>query len=82
MLIRRNGWKPTLLVMDLTNEADLLKQDVVPGTDDSETLPAAISKVSRLTQRLPGLAIVASQDCVADTDLFRATGRTSPSGEE
>ena len=82
MLIRRDGWDPILLVGDLTYEAGLLEQDVVSGTGDSETLLASISKVSRLKQRLSGLAILASHDFAADTDLFRAAGRTSPSGEE
>jgi hypothetical protein len=35
MLIRPDGWDPILLVGDLTYEADLLEQDVVPGTVDS-----------------------------------------------
>jgi N-acyl homoserine lactone hydrolase len=81
MLIRRDGWDPILLVGDLTYRADLLEQDILPGTGDRETLLASFAKVRRLKQRLPGLTLVASHDFSADERISRATGRTQPSGE-
>lgn len=81
MLIRRHGWDPILLVGDLTYEANLLEQDIVPGTGEGETLLASFAKVRRLKQRLPGLTIVASHDFAADERISQATGRTPASGE-
>jgi glyoxylase-like metal-dependent hydrolase (beta-lactamase superfamily II) len=74
MLIRREGWDPILLVGDLTYEADLLDQDVVPGVGDREALLTSFAKVRRLEERLPGLAIVASHDFGAAEAIARATG--------
>lgn len=48
MLIRREGWDPILLVGDLTYEAALVEQDVVPGVGDREALPASYAKVRAL----------------------------------
>lgn len=75
MLIRQEGWDPIILVGDLTYEADLLEQDIVPGTGDRDTLLASFAKVRRLKERLPGLAIVASHDFAANERVSRATGR-------
>ncbi len=72
MLIRQNGWNPILLVGDLTYEAALLEQDVVPGTGDRETLLASFAKVRALKARLPDLAIVASHDFGAEAAITRA----------
>ena len=74
MLIRREGWDPILLVGDLTYEAALLEQDVVPGTGDRAALLASFAKVKRLKECLPGLAIVASHDFAAAEAVARATG--------
>ncbi|MFK7940651.1 MAG: N-acyl homoserine lactonase family protein [Roseovarius sp.] len=76
LLIRREGWDPILLVGDLTYEAALLEQDIVPGTGDKETLLASFAKVRALRRRLPGLVIVASHDVAAETALSKAM-RTS-----
>ena len=73
MLIRQDGWDPILLAGDLTYEATLLEQDIVPGTGDGETLLASFGKVRRLKERLPGLAIVASHDFAAEEEVPRAT---------
>ena len=73
MLIRQDGWDPILLVGDLTYEAALLEQDVVPGTGEKKTLLASFAKVRRLKQRLPGLAIVASHDFAAENAVSEAT---------
>ena len=75
MLIRQEGWDPILLVGDLTYEAELLDQDIVPGKGDSDTLLASFAKVRRLKQSLPGLTIVASHDFAADERVSSATGR-------
>ena len=72
MLIRQNGWDPILLVGDLTYEAVLLEQNIVPGTGDKETLRASFAKVRRLKHRLPGLAVVASHDFAAQEVVSRA----------
>jgi len=77
MLIRREGWDPILLVGDLTYEADLLDQDVVPGVGDREALLTSFAKVRRLKERLPRLAIVASHDFGAAEAIARATGGAS-----
>jgi N-acyl homoserine lactone hydrolase len=79
MLIRQDGWDPILLVGDLTYEAALLEDDIVPGTGDRETLRASFAKVRRLKQRLPGLAIVASHDFAAKDALSQATRNSSDS---
>ncbi len=79
MLIRRAGWDPILLVGDLTYETAMLEQDVVPGTGDSATLLASFSKVRRLKERLPKLAIVASHDFGAQEAISRATGQVAQS---
>ena len=74
MLIRRPGWAPILLVADLTYEADLLEQDVIPGTGDRDALLASFAKVRRLKEKLPGLVIIASHDAKAGELLAQATG--------
>ncbi|NIZ61345.1 hypothetical protein DL239_10200 [Sedimentitalea sp. CY04] len=74
MLIRRPGWAPILLVADLTYEAALLEQDIVPGTGDRDALLASFAKVRRLKEKLPGLVIVASHDAAARGLLAQATG--------
>ena len=73
MLLRQDGWNPILLVGDLTYEAALLEQDVVPGTGEKKALLASFAKVRRLKQRLPGLAIVASHDFAAERVVSVAT---------
>ncbi|MGI9353780.1 MAG: N-acyl homoserine lactonase family protein [Rhizobiaceae bacterium] len=73
MLIRQPGWDPILLVGDLTYETALLENDVLPGTGDRETLLASYTKIHRLKERLPGLAIVASHDFAAEKAVLRAT---------
>ncbi len=75
LLVRQDDWDPILLVGDLTYEAALLEQGIVPGTGDKETLLASFAKVRRLKERLPGLAIVASHDFSAEKALLRATGQ-------
>jgi glyoxylase-like metal-dependent hydrolase (beta-lactamase superfamily II) len=77
MLIRREQWDPILLVGDLTYEAALLEQDVVPGVGDREALLASFTKVRRLKKRLSGLAIVASHDFGAAEAVARATRKAS-----
>jgi len=72
MLIRRDGWDPILLAGDLTYEAALLEQDIVPGTGDRDTLLASFAKVRRLKSRLPGLVIVASHDFDAQAAISQA----------
>lgn len=74
MLIRQDGWKPILLVADLTYEVAMLEADRVPGTGDPETLRASFAKVRRLRDQLPGLEIVASHDFGAKEAIARATG--------
>ncbi len=75
LLIRQEGWDPILLVGDLTYEASLLEQDIVPGTGDKDTLLASFAKVRRLKERLPGLAVIPSHDFTAADQIARATGR-------
>ena len=72
MLVRQDGWDPILLVGDLTYEAALLEQDIVPGTGDSKTLMASFEKVRRLKSQLPGLVIVASHDFGAEAAITHA----------
>ncbi|WP_422037077.1 N-acyl homoserine lactonase family protein [Roseibium sp.] len=74
MLIRQAGWDPILLVGDLTYEAALLDQDVVPGVGEAEVLRASFAKVRALKKRLPNLAIAASHDFAAAEIVARATG--------
>ncbi len=81
MLIRQEGWRPILLVADLTYETTLLEEDRVPGTGDKETLLASFAKVRRLKERLPGLEIVASHDFAAKKALARAIRPTEKNGE-
>lgn len=73
MLIRRADWDPILLVGDLSYEASLLEQDIVPGTGDKKALLASFAKVRRLKDRLPGLTIVASHDFSAEEAISHAT---------
>ena len=75
MLIRQNGWDPILLVGDLTYEAALLEQDIVPGTGDRKLLLASFAKVRQLKERLPGLSIIASHDFAAKDAISKATCR-------
>lgn len=82
MLIRQDGWDPILLVGDLTYEAALLEDDIVPGTGDREALRASFAKVRRLKQCLPGLAVVASHDFSAEESVSRATRNFSNSFRE
>ena len=77
MLIRQEGWRPILLVGDLTYETALLEQDIVPGTGEKDTLLASFAKVGRLQQRLLGLAIAASHDFAAEEAVSRATRNSS-----
>jgi glyoxylase-like metal-dependent hydrolase (beta-lactamase superfamily II) len=76
MLIRQEGWRPILLVADLTYETTLLEKDQVPGTGDKETLLSSFSKVRRLKERLPDVEIVASHDFASKDAIARATGTT------
>ena len=76
MLIRQDGWDPILLVADLTYEAALMAQDVIPGVGDGLTLRASFAKVRRLQDHLPSLAIVPSHDFSASEFVARATGVT------
>lgn len=82
MLIREEGWRPILLVADLTYETALLEQDCVPGTGDKEALLASFAKVRRLKERLPELEIVASHDFEAKRALARATRLAFEEGED
>ncbi len=82
LLIRQDGWDPILLVGDLTYEAALLEQDIVPGTGDRATLFDSFAKVRRLKERLPGLAIVASHDFAAAEAVSRATQKNPPTHKE
>ncbi|WP_424940408.1 N-acyl homoserine lactonase family protein [Aliiroseovarius sp. S253] len=77
MLIRQGGWDPILLVGDLTYEAGLLDQDILPGTGDKGMLLASFAKVRRLRDRLPDLAVIASHDFAAEKTVARAMGRAS-----
>ena len=74
MLIRREGWDPILLVGDLTYEAGLIEQDVLPGVGDRKALLSSYAKVRALQERLPRLTIVASHDSAATEAVARATG--------
>ena len=76
LLIRGEGWRPILLVADLTYETALLERDQVPGTGDKETLLSSFAKVRRLKARLPDMEIVASHDFAAKEAITRATGAT------
>lgn len=82
MLVRQDGWRPILLVADLTYETALLEKDQVPGTGDKETLLASFAKVRRLKERLPELEIVASHDFAAKEALARATCGNAEKGED
>lgn len=77
MLIRQVGWSPILLVADLTYDAALMAQEVIPGVGDGPTLRASFAKVRELRDRLPNLAIVASHDFSASEFVARATGAAS-----
>lgn len=74
MLIRREGWDPILLVGDLTYEAGLIEQDVLPGVGDRKALLSSYAKVRALQERLPRLTIVASHDSAAAEAVAQATG--------
>lgn len=74
MLIRREGWRPILLVADLTYDAALLERDQIAGTGDKETLLSSFAKVRGLKARLPDMEIVASHDFAAKDAINRATG--------
>ena len=76
MLIRQDGWRPILLVADLTYETALLEKGQVPGTGDKEMLLASFAKVRRLKERLPDMEIVALHDFTAKEAITRATGAT------
>ena len=73
MLIRQDGWDPILLVGDLTYQADLLENNILPGTGDKKTLLESFAKVRRLKEKLPNLAIVASHDFAAEEAILQAT---------
>jgi len=81
-LIRQEGWRPILLVADLTYETALLEKDQVPGTGDKETLLSSFAKVRRLKERLPDMEIVASHDFAAKEALARATLATLEKGDD
>jgi N-acyl homoserine lactone hydrolase len=72
MLIRSGGWSPILLVGDLTYEAALIDNDVVPGTGDPAELYSTYAKVRRLKEQLPDLAIVPSHDFNAAEEIKQA----------
>jgi len=81
LLIRQQGWRPILLVADLTYETALLEKDQIPGTGDKEALLSSFAKVRRLKERLPDMEIVASHDFAAKDAIDRATGATLEKGE-
>ena len=73
MLIRSEGWAPILLVADLTYEASLLDDDILPGTGDATRLLNSYANVRKLRQKLPGLIIVPSHDFSASEAIAKAT---------
>ncbi len=72
MLIRSDGWPPILLVGDLTYDANLLEQGVIPGTGDEAALRLSFAKVRRLKEKLTDLVIVPSHDFSASEAIGRA----------
>lgn len=72
MLIRREGWRPILLVGDLTYEAALLEKDITPGIGDAAELRKSYANVRHLKEQLPDLVIVPSHDFAAVDDIERA----------
>lgn len=77
MLIRQEGWDPILLVGDLTYEAELLANDITPGTGDTVTLRKTYAKIRKLKEQLPDLVIVPAHDFAATDYITRATGSRS-----
>ncbi|MEX3008700.1 N-acyl homoserine lactonase family protein [Hoeflea sp. TYP-13] len=78
MLIRQDGWKPILLVGDVTYEAQLLERNQFPGTGDVVALRKTYNKIRRLCKSLPGLVVVPSHDFGANDSIanaIRMTGR-------
>lgn len=72
MLIRQEGWTPILLVGDLTYEARLLEQNIIPGTGDPASLRTSFAKVRKLKKRFPDMVIVPSHDFAATDDIGKA----------
>lgn len=73
MLIRREGWRPILLVGDLTYEAELLEKDITPGIGDAAELRKSYANVRHLKEQLSDLVIVPAHDFAAVDDIKRAT---------
>ncbi len=77
MLIRQDGWRPILLVGDLTYEARLLEEDITPGTGDADTLRDTYAKVRHLKEQLPDLVLVPAHDFAAAESIAQATTRST-----
>ncbi len=71
-----------MLVSDLTYEASLIDQDVVPGTGDEMELRLSYAKVRSLKEKLPGLVILPSHDFGATEAIEQATQGNLGSGSE
>ncbi len=77
MLVRNAGWRPILLVGDLTYAKDLLMKDQVPGTGNAKELRRTYAKVRDLISALPDLVILPAHDPETANALEAATRTTS-----
>ncbi|MDQ3763894.1 MAG: N-acyl homoserine lactonase family protein [Actinomycetota bacterium] len=72
LLVRRPGHPPLLLVGDLTYDADLLADGLVPGAGDKAQMRKAVARVNALRRRFPNLAVLAAHDPAAEHRLDTA----------
>jgi N-acyl homoserine lactone hydrolase len=79
LLVRRPGFRPLLMVGDLTYDDRLLADGKLPGVGDRRQMRTAVDMVNGLRDRLPGLTVLPAHDPGAGARLAAALepGNTS-----
>lgn len=72
LLLRSEGLPPMLFVGDLTYDVQLLAADRIPGVGDKKGLHDMTRRVNQLTNRFPGMPVLAAHDPGAAASLAAA----------
>ena len=74
MLVRRPGYRPLLMVGDLTYDDQLLAAGKLPGVGNKRQMRQSTRMVNELRMSLPGLVVLPAHDPTAARRLHEALG--------